>query len=94
MNREDQIRKTAIKVGRAIAYDVMCEDMPREWTGLDPQDGDQFSDYNMAPDEWDYAEKIARQAYGAAIEIHTRTGSRPSCEDITQKVANVPRSAE
>jgi hypothetical protein len=29
-------------IGRAIARDVVAEDMPRVWTGLDPQDHDRI----------------------------------------------------
>ena len=30
------------RIGRAMARDVLAESMPREWTGLDPQDADQI----------------------------------------------------
>ncbi len=33
---------TGIKIGRAIAQNVLAENMPLNWTGLDPQDVDQI----------------------------------------------------
>ena len=30
-------------IGKAMARDVLAEDMPREWTGLDPQDADELT---------------------------------------------------
>ena len=42
-------------VGRAIARDVIAEDMPREWTGLDAQDGDQLTSAGIDPGTTAYA---------------------------------------
>ena len=53
------------RIGRAIARDVIADDMPREWTGLDPQDGDQLTAAGIAPGTaaWDDAETAARREY-------------------------------
>lgn len=55
------------KIGKAIARDVLAEDMPRKWTGLDAQDVDQI------PEGMDHAEveRFAEAAYGAAIGAAT-----------------------
>jgi len=48
---------------------VLADDMPREWTGLDAQDGDQLTAAGIQPgsDDWHAAEEAARAAYMAAI---------------------------
>lgn len=58
-----QERRIGERIGQAIARDVLAEDMPREWTGLDPQDADQIPP-ECDPDE---VESEARKAYEAAI---------------------------
>jgi hypothetical protein len=61
--------KIGAMVGRAIAHDVAAEGMPRQWTGLDPQDADQFLAAGISPDtpEWDQAYEAARAAFFAEI---------------------------
>ena len=56
-------------IGNAIARDVIREDMPRRWTGLDAQDGDQALAAGLEPGtpEWDAMEAAARVAYEIAI---------------------------
>lgn len=51
------------KIGKAIARDVIADGLPREWTGLDPQDADQI------PEGVDVAEveRIAREVYEAEL---------------------------
>lgn len=53
------------RIGRAIARDVIREDMPREWTGIDPQDADQLTAAGIAigSDEWDEAVAAAEAEY-------------------------------
>ncbi len=53
------------RVGRAIAQDAIASSMPREWTGLDDQDGDQFTAAGIEPNtpEWDEAEKVAKREF-------------------------------
>lgn len=53
------------KVGRAIARDVLADGLPREWTGLDPQDGDQLAAAGLEPGTpaWGEAELAAEVAY-------------------------------
>jgi len=53
------------KIGRAIARDVIADGMPREWTGLDPQDADQIP-AGLA-DLADEIKNAARAAYLDAI---------------------------
>lgn len=57
------------KVGQAIAKSVISEDMPRQWTGLDAQDGDQLTAAGIEPNtpEWTAAEDAAEKAYREAI---------------------------
>lgn len=58
------------RVGRAIARDVLSDaDLSREWTGLDPQDGDQFLAAGLVAGtpEWDRAETAAESAYREAL---------------------------
>ena len=67
-----QIEK-AMFVGRAIAHDVIRDHMSREWTGLDPQDGDQLLAVGLTmPDwseaYWSEAEQIARDADWSEVE--------------------------
>ena len=57
------------RIGRAIARDVLADDMPREWTGFDPQDGDQLTAAGIQPDDprWAAAERAAHAAYVAYL---------------------------
>jgi hypothetical protein len=66
MNAIEQI---GIRIGRAIAHDTLADDLPRGWTGLDPQDVDQI------PDELrEHAAEITRIAHlayqAALMETH------------------------
>ncbi len=56
-------------VGRAIARDVNRLKLPRNWTGLDPQDGDQLLAAGIDPGTpaWDAAEDAAEAAYRETI---------------------------
>lgn len=62
-------KAAATMVGRAIAHDVLADAMPREWTGLDPQDGDQLRAVGIEPgsDAWLAAEEMAARAYREAL---------------------------
>ena len=53
------------RVGAAIARDVLAEDLPRAWTGLDSQDGDQLIAAGILPGtpEWDEVEASAEAEY-------------------------------
>jgi hypothetical protein len=57
-------------IGNAMARDTMAEGMPREWTGIDAQDGDRATAAGITPDspEWGEMVQAAREAYEAAIE--------------------------
>ncbi len=57
------------KIGRAIARDVLAENMPRDWTGLDAQDGDELTAAGIMADsiEWAEAEAVAKAAYCEAL---------------------------
>ena len=63
MTKTETIVTVGTRIGMAIARDVLAEDMPREWTGLDPQDADQI------PEGMDAGavEAVARRVYLAAI---------------------------
>ena len=58
------------KIGQAIARDVLADGLPREWTGLDVQDGDELTAAGIDPgsDDWEAAEAAAKAAYLAAID--------------------------
>ncbi len=62
-------RRLGRTIGRAIALDVIAEDMPREWTGLDAVDGDLLLAAGMVADsdEWQIAETTAEAMYRIAI---------------------------
>jgi hypothetical protein len=57
------------KIGQAIARDVLADDMPREWTGLDPQDADLLTSAGLQPGttEWTKVEDAAEIAYHDTI---------------------------
>ena len=61
-------------IGKAMARDVLAEDMPREWTGLDPQDADELTAAGVVPGtiQWVEAEGAARAAYDAAMNKYNR----------------------
>jgi hypothetical protein len=52
-----------MKIGKGIARDVIADGLPREWTGLDPQDADLIPE-GMDSDE---VERIAEEVYLAEI---------------------------
>lgn len=58
------------RIGQAIARDVLADNMPREWTGLDAQDGDQLmiAGIELGTPEWEQAEQAAKAAYEAALQ--------------------------
>jgi hypothetical protein len=58
------------KIGQAIARDVLAEDMPKKWTGLDPQDADVAIAEGFEPDtdEWMEMEAAAKAAYLLEID--------------------------
>jgi hypothetical protein len=51
-------------IGRAMARDVLADHMPREWTGLDPQDADRIPE-GM---DFDAVEAAAKAAYLGALK--------------------------
>jgi hypothetical protein len=51
------------RIGRAMARDVLAEDMPREWTGLDAQDIDQIP----GGIDFDEVEAAAQKEYALII---------------------------
>ena len=61
--------KIGTRIGLAIARDVIADDLPREWTGLDDQDGDRLLAAGIESDtsQWDAAEEAAKTADLAAI---------------------------
>lgn len=67
---EAAAREVGTRIGRAIARDVLADDMPREWTGLDAQDGDQLTTAGILPHTaaWEWAEQCAKAAYLEAVE--------------------------
>ena len=56
-------KEIGTQIGNAIARDVLADDMPRTWTGLDAQDGDQIPE-GMDRDE---VERHAKAAYLSRI---------------------------
>ena len=58
-----------IRIGRAIARNVLAEDLPRAWTGLDPQDGDQLRAAGIKPNTnaWDQAVLAAHEEYDRLV---------------------------
>jgi hypothetical protein len=66
-------RQIGARIGQAIARDVLAENMPREWTGLDPQDADQATAAGLRPDtaQWAAMERAAKAAYLAHLASHT-----------------------
>jgi hypothetical protein len=61
--------KVGAAVGRTMARDVVADGLPREWTGLDPQDGDRLTAAGIEPGtpEWNEAEEAARVAYEETV---------------------------
>jgi hypothetical protein len=68
-DQEEEPQESAIeirtRVGRAMARDTIASDLPREWTGLDPQDADQLTAAGLVPGtpEWERAEAAAETAF-------------------------------
>lgn len=52
-------------IGQAIARDVQRDNLPREWSGLDPQDADRIvaAGYAFGSQEYDAAEQAAEAEY-------------------------------
>jgi hypothetical protein len=68
-----QAEQIGVRIGQAIARDVRVNpELPREWTGLDPQDGDQLlaAGFERGTPEWDAAEEMAEAAYLEAMATH------------------------
>ena len=63
--------QVGVRIGRAIARDVIAEAGAREWSGLDPQDADQI------PEGMELAavEATAKAAYLAAVDPCPATGA-------------------
>ena len=53
------------RIGQAIARDVIADKLPREWPGLNDQDGDQLTAAGIEPgsDDWQDAESAAEHTY-------------------------------
>lgn len=66
---KDTPKEIGERIGRAIADTVRGERLPREWTGLDPQDGDQLlaAGFAAGTPEWDEAEAAAEAEYHRVI---------------------------
>lgn len=58
------------QIGSAIFADAVAENMPREWTGLDAQDGDRAMGYGLeiGTAEWAEMEGSARTAFCLCVE--------------------------
>ena len=58
-------KKVGAMIGQAMAKDVIGDDMPRKWTGLDAQDGDFARTNGVEPDtdQWQEMETAAKIAY-------------------------------
>lgn len=59
MNRNQTESQVGQRIGRAIARDVLAWNWPCEWTGIDPQDGDQIPE-GM---DFDRVQEFARVEY-------------------------------
>lgn len=60
---QSAIEQIGRRIGEAMARDVLAEHMPREWTRLDAQDGDQIPE-GM---DFDAVEAAAERAYLAYL---------------------------
>lgn len=62
--------ETGERIGAAIARDVLADELPTAWTGLDPQDGDQLTAAGVEPGtaEWDAAESAAEGEYRRRVQ--------------------------
>jgi len=69
MSKTTDVRTVGQVIGRAIARDVLADDLPREWTGLDAQDGDRALAAGIVAgtEAWDEMERAARAAYTEAL---------------------------
>jgi hypothetical protein len=58
------------RVGAAIARDALAEGMPREWTGLDPQDADRITGAGIEYGSGEYheAEAAAEREYRRLVK--------------------------
>ena len=66
LERKQAAAELGGRIGAAMARDVIADAMPREWTGLDPQDADQIP-ANLA-DLIDEIEYTARSSYREIID--------------------------
>lgn len=67
-------REIGTIIGQAIARDVIAnDDLSREWTGIEDQDGDQLTAAGIEPGtaEWSEAEESAEEAYTARLAKRT-----------------------
>ena len=57
------------RIGLAVAEDTIAEKMPRNWTGIDPQDGDILIQAGIRPGtpEWEDSERTARATFLEAL---------------------------
>ena len=58
-------KKAGSRIGKSIARDVIAENMPRKWTGIDAQDGDFATINGIEPDtdQWQEMKTAAKIAY-------------------------------
>ena len=65
-------KQVGARIGKAIARDVIARNLPRKWTGLDPQDGDFATDSGIKPDtdQWEEMEAAAKIAYLEYLKTH------------------------
>jgi hypothetical protein len=66
---ETKSTQIGIRIGKAMARDVLAEDMPRKWAGLSAEDGDQLTAAGIVPgsQQWADAALAAFGAYDEAI---------------------------
>ena len=90
------------RVGAAIARTARDEGLHGAgltWTGIEPQDGDQFTAAGIEPNtpEWDAAEDYARIAYLAAIDafiaLLTALAPRSKALRVVQQVTDAAMEA-
>jgi hypothetical protein len=57
-------------IGAAMARDAKAEGMPREWTGLDAQDGDRAIADGVMPDTplWEEMERAAKEEFESRVK--------------------------
>lgn len=62
-DRHTTARAAGVRIGEAIARDVVSDGLPRQWSGLDPQDTDQIP----AGCDCSLVESYAQEAYYAYL---------------------------